>query len=177
MHLLQRLLALTLIATFSAQAAVVYKWVDADGIVHYSDQPAPGSEKIVTSAAPGRMGTVSVAAPALGQAAREPAPTAPTAPAIFAILAPNAEQTFVNEPVPVRLDFQPGLGPGEVLSWTLNGQLLADQSGVQFSLPNLPRGAYNLSATLVDPVTRETISTTSVTFYVQQPSIFSPQHK
>jgi hypothetical protein len=176
MHLLQRLLALSLVATFSARAAVVYKWVDADGVVHYSDQPAPGSEKIITSAAPGRMGTVPVAAPPLGQAARGPAPP-PAPPAVFAILAPNADQTFVNEPVPVRLDLQPGLGQGEVLSWSLNGQVLADQSGVQFSLPNLPRGAYHLSATLVDPTTQQTISSTSVTFYVQQPSILSPQHK
>jgi hypothetical protein len=174
MHLLQRLLALGLLATSATQAAVVYKWVDADGVVHYSDQPVPGSEKIVTSAAPGRMGTVPVAAPPPGQQARrEP----PAAPAVFAIRSPNAEQTFVNEPVPVRLDLQPPPAEDAVLSWTLNGQVLAGQSESQFTLPNLPRGAYNLSATLVDPNTQQAITSTSVTFYVQQPSLLSPQHK
>ena len=174
MHLLQRLLALGLLATSTAQAAVVYKWVDADGIVHFSDQPVPGSEKIVTSAAPGRMGTVPVAAPLPGEQAGE---QRPAIPAVFAILSPNAEQTFVNEPVPVRLDLQPPPSQDAVLSWTLNGQVLAGQSESQFTLPNLPRGAYNLTATLVDPDTRQAIKSTSVTFYVQQPSLLSPQHK
>jgi hypothetical protein len=174
MYPLQRLLALGLVATFAAHAAVVYKWVDGDGVVHYSDQPVPGSEKIVTSAAPGRMGTVAVAPPPPGQQARQ---RPPAAPAVFAILSPNAEQTFVNEPVPVRLDLQPEPSEDAVLSWSLNGQVLAGQSGSQFTLPNLPRGAYNLSATLVDPNTRQAISSTSVTFYVQQPSLLSPQHK
>jgi hypothetical protein len=175
MHLWQRLLALGLAATFSAQAAVVYKWVDADGVVHFSDQPGPGSEKILTNAAPARMGTVPVAAPAGGQQARTEQP--PRLPSVFVIASPNAEQTFVNESVPVRLDLQPDLPEGEVVSWKLNDQVLADQTGVQFSLANLPRGAYNLSATLVDPNTQQTLISTSVTFYVQQPSLLSPQHK
>jgi hypothetical protein len=117
---------------------------------------------------------VAVAPPPPGQQARQ---RPPAAPAVFAILSPNAEQTFVNEPVPVRLDLQPEPSEDAVLSWSLNGQVLAGQSGSQFTLPNLPRGAYNLSATLVDPNTRQAISSTSVTFYVQQPSLLSPQHK
>ncbi|MGP0088234.1 MAG: DUF4124 domain-containing protein, partial [Steroidobacteraceae bacterium] len=50
MHLLRRSLALGLFAAVVAQAAVVYKWTDADGVVHFSDQPEPGAEKIYTSA-------------------------------------------------------------------------------------------------------------------------------
>ena len=38
-----------LLAAFAVQAAVVYKWVDTDGVVHYSDQATPGAEKIYTS--------------------------------------------------------------------------------------------------------------------------------
>jgi hypothetical protein len=173
MQSLQRLLALALLVACSAQAAVVYKWVDADGVVHFSDQPAPGSEKILTSAAP-HVGTVAVSPPATGSQPRQ-TPNAP--PAVFAIVSPNAEQTFVNEPVPVRLDFQPGPTGGQLLTWKLNGQTLTEQTGLQFTLPNLPRGAYNLSATLVDPSTQETVSSASVSFYVQQPSLLSPQHK
>src|SRR5262245_55426506 len=29
-----------------ATAATTYKWVDKDGVTHYSDRPAPGAEKI-----------------------------------------------------------------------------------------------------------------------------------
>ncbi len=31
---------------FAVHAAIVYKWTDADGVVHFSDQPVPGAEKI-----------------------------------------------------------------------------------------------------------------------------------
>src|SRR5258708_20067196 len=49
MHLLRVWIALGLVAACAAHAAVIYKWTDADGVVHYSDQSVPGSEKIVTS--------------------------------------------------------------------------------------------------------------------------------
>src|ERR1700733_1931752 len=41
---------------FAAQALVVYKWTDAQGVVHLSDQPVPGAEKVFTSSAPGHAG-------------------------------------------------------------------------------------------------------------------------
>jgi hypothetical protein len=52
MHLCRTWIALGLLTVFAGslavQAAVVYRWVDADGVVHFSDQPVPGAEKIVT---------------------------------------------------------------------------------------------------------------------------------
>ena len=59
---------LACLATFAGQAAVVYKWTDADGVVHYSDQPVPGAEKIYTasSAAVGSASCAS-AAPTRGR--------------------------------------------------------------------------------------------------------------
>ena len=41
---------LVALASFAGQAAVVYKWTDSDGVVHFSDQPVPGAEKITTGA-------------------------------------------------------------------------------------------------------------------------------
>ena len=37
----RKLLLIALLAACSVQAAEVYKWVDANGIVHYSDAPPP----------------------------------------------------------------------------------------------------------------------------------------
>lgn len=36
---------LCMLAVFSAQSASLYRWVDADGKVHYTDQPPPSSAK------------------------------------------------------------------------------------------------------------------------------------
>src|SRR3569833_225284 len=35
----------------AAVAATVYKWVDQNGVTHYSDQPNPGAEKLKVEAA------------------------------------------------------------------------------------------------------------------------------
>ena len=42
------LLAVTLLAA-SAQAGDIYRWKDANGSWHYSDQPVPGAERIGSS--------------------------------------------------------------------------------------------------------------------------------
>lgn len=43
----RKLLLIALLAACSVQAAEVYKWVDANGIVHYSDAPPPADAKNV----------------------------------------------------------------------------------------------------------------------------------
>ena len=49
MHLARLWIGLGLIAACAAPAAVIYKWTDADGVVHYSDQAVPGAEKITST--------------------------------------------------------------------------------------------------------------------------------
>jgi hypothetical protein len=182
MHLLRRRLALGLVATLLAQAptlglaAVVYKWTDADGVVHFSDQPVPGAEKVYTSSAPSGL-TVGPTGP---QPAKPPATKEKSAfpYTVLAITTPSAEQTFVDEPVPVHLEMEPALAGGHQIVWLLNGKPLDEPPlSTGFSLSQLPRGAYVLSAKVTDPKTQEFQAADSVTFYVQQPSILMPQHK
>ena len=35
-----------MVVSGTALPATVYKWVDADGVTHYSDQPHPGAQKV-----------------------------------------------------------------------------------------------------------------------------------
>ena len=42
---------LLLLVCSVALAATVYRWVDEDGVVHYSDQPHPNAEKLQVHAA------------------------------------------------------------------------------------------------------------------------------
>ena len=57
---------------------MIYKWIDADGVVHFSDQPVPGAEKIVTSSPTnnGIGGAVPASTPS--QSPAKPAATAYT---------------------------------------------------------------------------------------------------
>ena len=50
MHPRRLWIVLGLLTAVAAQSAVIYKWTDANGVVHYSDQPVPGAEKIITAA-------------------------------------------------------------------------------------------------------------------------------
>jgi hypothetical protein len=179
MHLWRRLSALLILAAFAVQAAVVYKWTDSDGVVHYSDQSVPGAEKITTTAfsrsgAPARP-AAAAATPGL-QVPKKAA--ARVAYEEFSIVSPAPEQTFFAAPVSVQLHLRPALDPNHAISLQLNGAAVPDQpaDALQFTL-NLPRGAYSLVATITDRTSEETQSTETVTFYVRQPSTLSPQHK
>jgi hypothetical protein len=46
---LSSLIAATLLVALVAQAGDIFRWKDANGIVHYADQPVPGAERISSS--------------------------------------------------------------------------------------------------------------------------------
>lgn len=176
MHPRQSWLAIGLLTAFTVQAAVIYKWVDADGVVHYSDQASPGAEKIITassgtSATPGARNATGPVAPA------------PQKPAgglnyiDFSITSPAPEQTFFGDDViAVHLNLSPSLRPNQAITWHLNGQQLDfPPNAVSFALPRLDRGTYALAATITDQQTSESETSNSVTFFVRQPSALSPQ--
>lgn len=166
------------LAAFAGQAAVIYKWTDAQGVVHYSDQPVPGAQKIYTTspvaAGSGAPSNATAPTPA------NPGTTAKQGYSIVAVTAPAAEQSFFgDEPIGVALALDPNLKPGDTVTWHLNGQQLADQAPgtTQFTLPHLDRGTYAIAATVTDSQSGVTQSSPSVTFYVRQPSALSPQHR
>jgi hypothetical protein len=169
------------LAAFAGQAAVIYKWTDSEGVVHYSDQPVPGAEKIyTTSSSTSRTASAD-------RANADTAAPAPKKPATgrmnytqFAITSPNADQTFFgDEIVGVHLALAPALKEDQTITWHLNGKQLDDvgPNATQVTLPRLDRGAYVIAATITDQETGESLTTDSVNFYVRQPSELSPQHQ
>jgi len=174
---------LACLAAFAAQAAVVYKWTDSDGVIHYSDQPVPGAEKIFTA---GGSSTGVSARPAQPGSANQgaPVPDRHLAPGLeysqFAITSPLPDQTFFGDDViSAHLALEPNLKPGQTVTWHLNGRQLDDQppTATQITLPHLDRGTYAIAATLTDPESGASLSTDSVSFFVRQPSELAPQHK
>ena len=171
-------LAVSLLTAVTGQAAVVYKWVDGNGVIHYSDQASPGAEKIYTSAP-------NIASSPRGQAAMggqlaQPKPVAAGANYTdFSITAPVNNQTFFGDDViAVHLSLAPPLRMNHVITWHLNGkQLEFPPDAISFPLPHLDRGTYALAATDTDQQSGESQTSNTVTFYVRQPSALSPLHK
>jgi hypothetical protein len=167
---------MSLLAAFAVQAAVVYKWVDADGVVHFSDQPSPGAVKIYTSSS-----TAGTASMPRSQGGAPQAPRSVAAAGLgyneFSITSPVNDQTFFGDDViAVHLNLEPSLKPEQSITWHLNGKPL-DTDAAAFSLPHLDRGAYTLAATITDQQTSESQTSNTVTFFVRQPSALAPQHK
>jgi Domain of unknown function (DUF4124) len=178
MHLWKAVIALGLMGALAARATAIYKWTDADGVVHYSDHAPPGAERvvIVSGAVTGTGGGISTGAPS----AAGKAPPAKGHAAILSILSPRQDQVFFNdEVVSIHADLAPELQPNQELTWNLNGSPLTEQgpNALAFSLPTLARGTYTLSATVTDTATGESQTANSVTFYVRQPSELSPIRK
>jgi hypothetical protein len=184
MRLCRSWLAFGLVSVLSAplplQAAVVYKWTDADGVVHFSDQPVPGAEKIVTDGGASH-GIMTAPMPGTPPRGGQPNAVSPLASFHISIASPTPNQTFSGSEVmyasaTVEPELQPN-GPVSI-SWSLNGAPVAEAEGAtHFTLPDLARGLYTISATLTDLASGATKTADPVTFNVLRPSISSPQHK
>jgi hypothetical protein len=165
---------------FAAQALVVYKWTDAQGVVHFSDQPVPGAEKVLTSSGPGHAGILGQSSTAAPAAPAKSKTDKSLSAATIAIASPIPEQTFTGgESVPISLSVDGDLKPSWTIAWSLNGAQVQGQSptSTSFTLTDLARGVYTIEATVTDAATGESKAADPVTFNVLRPSLLSPQHK
>jgi Domain of unknown function (DUF4124) len=158
-----------------ALAGTVYKWIDENGVVHYSDQPHPNAEKIQVQSA-----QTYKALPA-NTAGGGNAPAAPAAAARTyqgcAVVQPTQEQTFADiDSLTVVVQTDPGLRPGDQIFVTYDGQPLNGNSatGGTFTISPLDRGAHTLQAVVRGADGAVLCQTPGVTFYVHQPSIQNP---
>jgi hypothetical protein len=181
MHHVRLWIACGLLAAFAGNAAVVYKWTDADGVVHFSDQPVPGAEKLDVGVGSTRTGNMfGEKLPPPKAATEKPNPTKPADYIQFGLSSPLPDQSFFNDDiVTAHLDLDPALLANHSITWYLDGSALTDQSpeAVTIILKGLPRGTYTVSATVFDAQSQESRNSQIVTFYMREPSALSPQHK
>lgn len=159
----------------SAPAATMYRWVDAQGVVHYSDQPQPGAQKVQVQEAQ------TYKAPPIPKIASpsSAAPNSEEAQARYAyqcsITAPTAEQSFFNpETVDISISVTPSPGRGDRLQVTLDGNALP-LSGNGATLQAPERGAHTITASVQSSDGKTMCRAQPVTFNVERPSALSPQ--
>ncbi len=175
MGLLQRcLVALSLFALAgAAMSAVTYRWVDAEGVVHYSDTPHPGAEVIQLSGAQTYHGTPNTAPAATPADAAQPATSAYQS---CAITQPAPETSlFAPESVDISVQSVPALKDGDQIQVAVDGTPLQPLgNGLSFQIAQPDRGAHTISAVVRDASGAVLCSAAAVTFYVQRPSANSP---
>lgn len=158
-------------------AAEIWRWKDAQGAWHYSDNPVPGAERIIVNApAPSGSGE---AAPgeALPDVPRpEPGP-APFAYRSCTVSSPAADETFFGvQAVSVRLAVEPEPQPGHRIQVLVNGTPRSDwpASATEYTFSEVFRGSHTLSVRIIDASGRTLCSGMPVTFHLRQNSVLPP---
>jgi Domain of unknown function (DUF4124) len=159
-----------------ALAGTVYKWVDEDGVVHYSDQPHPNAQKLqVKEAQTYKALPVDTATPAGAQK------TSPASPAGgyqgCAIVQPTDAQDLANiDSLTVVVQTDPQLRSGDQVFVTYDGQPLNGSSatGGTFVISPVERGTHTLQAVVRGSDGTIRCQSPGVTFSVHQPSLLNP---
>jgi hypothetical protein len=177
----RKLLLLGCLVALGVQAQEVrrelWKWTDANGVVHFSDTPGPGATrlKLDYSAAPSSA-SQAVAQPGPSEEA-QPNPSAPTTYRSVTITQPESGASFfgADAVVNVAIETDPQLSPQDRLVLLVDGNQVAGGSqGSRFALSNLERGAHTVTAVVQDENGRERIRSSGVEFFIKQPTIIPP---
>ena len=153
----------------------VYKWVDKDGVVHYSSQPPTDGAK------PAKLPPLQTfkggTTPNLNKFAK-PGPAGAAAPAggpvMVEIVTPSREETFRGgeRVVPVAVVVTPQIGAGQRLIYLLDGTPASPPTtDTSYALTGVERGQHTVSVTLVGEGGEEIASSNGVTFYMQPPTV------
>jgi hypothetical protein len=165
---------LSLGCSLALATTVVYKWVDENGVIHYSDQPHPNAQKLQVEGVQ--------TYPASASAVRPPeSPESNTAPANAyqgcVIAQPLDQQNLPNaQSVSIRVQSDPAPRPGDRIFMTMDGQGLngGQATGMSFNVTPIERGAHSVSAQIRGSDETVLCQTPTVTFFVQQPSLLNP---
>lgn len=177
MRILLLLAGLTL--SLAAQPQEIYRWIDKDGQVHYSDQPGAANAERVILADPNSYESE----PSFGDYA--PAASAPEDTDVddaapyesLAIVQPTPDQVFfgADATVVVAAELDGTLRPDHTVVFFVNGNRRPAGSGLSLELQNLDRGSHFLRAAVLDRNGSTVITSQQITFHVREPSINTPQ--
>ncbi len=174
---------LILIALLAANPVLAdaYRWVDDNGVVHFSDRPREGAERIeLDSRLPASRATpVPAATPEpAATAAPRPTPAAPSRQSAteeyqrLDIVRPQQGETLWNigATLNVALRISPELQTGHRIRLTHNGQVRGDvpDTALDFQLDNVFRGEHTLQVSVIDTDGDVLIQSSNKRFYVQQ---------
>jgi hypothetical protein len=155
-------------------ATTIYKWVDENGVVHYSDQPHPNAQKIQLTGA--QTYSPGVQPPSANAAPEDSTPQGPRYRGCV-IAQPLDQQSMPNaQSVFIRVQSDPQPRPGDHIFITMDGQGLngGQPTALSYNVSPIDRGAHTVQATIRTPDNEVVCQTPSITFYVQQPNLYSP---
>ena len=168
-----RLLLTTLLMAITPYTfAEVYRWVDDQGVVEFSDEPREGAEKvdigptttiIFPKPEPGSV-TPPVTAPSVGNSSSQYSK--------LAIVFPQHDSAFVspNGDVSVSMIVDPPLLPNHSLRLTMDGTTTIRTKENYHTFANVDRGTHQLQLDVIDN-TSVVKTGPSISFTIHRPSV------
>ena len=165
---------LLLAAATTASGEEAYRWVDEDGVVHFSDVPREGAERVVLQR-PNVTETRSAGSrrPAT-ESERQPAePAGPFRYESIEVVSPAAEETLWNIEgvLTVSVAVTPALQPGHQVRVYFDGEERTTTSSTSVQIDEVWRGVHNVQAEVIDDTGQLMIRSQPNRFYVQQNTI------
>jgi hypothetical protein len=160
----------------AASGTPAWTWVDASGLVHFSDRPVPGARQVELNSAQ----SFGASRPTQTRAAAaSPQPTEAPAQAYrsIEIVSPTEQETLWNigTMLNVRVQLDPPLQPGHRIDLAIDGQRRnLNTTNLQQTLPDIFRGTHTLQVVVVDASGVEVARSSTRNFVVQQTSIQNP---
>ena len=167
-------IALFLFFSFSSDAHDIYRTVDKDGNVIFTDVPSEGAEKIqlketTTITSLDVESSSSLATP------RQDEQAIPYKS--VSIVNPNNDEAIRDNAgnVNIKLSIKPALLPGHEVVVYVDGEEKTSGTGTTFNLENIDRGTHQLRASIKDHEGHILVSSKSTTFHMLRQSIIKPR--
>ena len=155
----------------SAWSATVYRWVDDNGVVHFSDQPNPKAQKLQVT------GAQTYGA----QAAAVTAPTVTSAPSaatpVCVIDSPGAGQVFLDTfSITGHVTLAHAGGEDSQTTLRMDGQDISGSLGPDgsFALSQVERGEHHLTLQVTNARGEVTCQANAVSFSIRQRNAVVP---
>ncbi len=167
------ILALLLALPLAAQEKV-YKKVNPDGSVEYSDKPIPGGElmsvpkgTVITLPKPSDFKAAETTADRKA-AEKKKAEEHAAAYTRFEIVRPRDDEAIRSNSgdFTAQLALEPGIVEGDRLRWKMDGNVIEGAGSLTLILRNVDRGTHTLQAEIVDPDGKVIKSTPVITFHL-----------
>jgi hypothetical protein len=158
--------------------ADVFRWVDEEGVVHFSDRPHEGAEivtlpKSQTFSAPATSRQQQPAEPETADAETDSDEEAGYTS--LRIISPGQDEVLWNTggALDVRINLEPQLQDGHKVLLFLDDQMVSELAGEQrsFQLSEVFRGTHSLRAEVHDANGDGVFRSIAITFTVQQTSV------
>jgi len=174
------LMACSMFMAANVMAADVYKVVDGDGNVTYTDTPPPDGSKPIKLAPISVVETPVYEQPKKADAEEEEGKEMTlrylrSHYADFAIISPQQEESVwhPDAAMPVAWGTRYQLQDGMQVTIYLDGKQIAKTSDQIIPVPNIDRGEHKVEAQLTDSKNRKIATAEPITFFVRRPGLYN----